>query len=602
MPLKRARNLGEAFFLQHEWHPGRAALIRRTQGIWTPLLWKDLSLQVFAAVEAFERSGLKAQDKIAILSQTRPEWAVLDFAAQILGLVVVPIYPSATSDDAFHILNDSETSLLFVEDSGQREKIASLRPRLPVLKHLISLEDRDKITTETDWQSFDEWGQREAGTIFDLAQIERIKAIALAVNPESPATIVYTSGTEKSPKGVVLTHNHFLETMRSVAAAIPVSHKDITLLCLPVAHILGRFEQMMMLGVGWTVAYAARTASLMDTLKEVRPTVFFGVPRIFEKIQDSLRSKIRGDGSWGRGWITHGAMEIGRRYNRSRFESREVPAALKMSHAVLDKFVFSQIRDQFGGRLRFAVSGGAALPQKTAEFFKALGLLILEGYGLTETTGPVVVNTLENYRFGTVGKPLAGTEIKIKNDGEILIRGSSLFSSYQSISRDSQQNWEEGWFKTGDLGEWDADGYLKIIGRSKELIVTSGGKNISPLKIEEQLRKIPMISQAMVVGDGHSSLAAILTLSVNESRAFCEASGIEFQGTAQLAEDPRLRESLQAQIEEMNRGLSSHERVRAFRVLTRDFSIESGELTPSLKIKRNFCAKKYSDIIEGLYK
>lgn len=599
MSLILGKNLAETLHKRVSAGPGRTALLRKVQGVWTSVSWKEVESQVFAMATALKAAGVGEGDRVAIISQTRPEWAFADWAVMSLGAISVPVYPSVTADDVHFILLDCRAKFAFIENSVQWEKIAALRSRLPELEGVVSFDD---APPGVDAQSLRNWiHASRIGLDVDSA-LALWRESSAAFDGALPATIVYTSGTEGYPKGVVLSHSNFIEVMREIASVIKAGEQDTSLLILPVAHIIGRIEQMLALGLGITTAYAQGLSSFMDDLVEVRPTILFGVPRIFEKIRNGILSGAGTRNKPLQELLSLWSMEAGQRYSQALRNGEKPGFLLRAQHEILDRLVFGKVRSKFGGRLRFSVCGGAPLSHDVAEFFHACGILLLEGYGLTETTGPICLNTPQAFRFGTVGKPLPGASVRFGEDGEILLKGPGLCLGYYGKSQDTEKAFTDGWFHSGDIGLLDAQGYLRITDRKKDIIITSGGKNIAPQRIEDRFKVFPLISHVLVAGDQRNHLTALITVNIEQARLVCEKQGISFRGLEDLVRDEGFLKHVQGIVTKVNSSLATYEQIKKHRVLPRDFSIEAGELTPSMKVKRVFCIRKYADWIEEMYR
>lgn len=600
MALIGGENLNDALFRRVDASPGRFAQLRKVGGEWSGVSWSDIEAEVFATARALAGEGVVAGDRVAIISQTRPEWATADLAILSLGAITVPVYPSVTADDINFIFQDAGVTFVFVENSIHREKVEALRGRLPGLKGIVSFEAPTQASGAKD---FPAWC-RAARAAVDNEPIERQawRERARGLKGDTIATIVYTSGTESAPKGVALTHQNFMAVMGSVADRMRVGEQDVTLLFLPVAHVMGRVEQMMSIGVGWTNAYSPAHSSLMDNLLEVKPTILFGVPQVFERIRQGLLRQVRIPVKWApfREATQDLVVNAGYRYSLAMRSGRG-NWWKSIGRWALDRLFYERVRALFGGRLRFAVSGGAPLGRDVPEFFHACGLSILEGYGLTESTGPVSLNVPDMVRFGSVGKMLPDAELRFAEDGEILLRGPMLFAGYWESSELKPVD-ANAWFPTGDIGRLDSEGYLYITDRKKDIVVTAGGKNIAPFKIESRFKSIPILSHVLIAGDRKNYVTALFTLNVEQARTFSEARKIPFRGVADLVEDERFQRHFRDIVEGVNRKLAPFETIRRYRVLPRDFSIEAGELTPSLKVKRSFCLRKYAEQIEEMYR
>jgi long-chain acyl-CoA synthetase len=602
MALILGNNLADTLLRRVEAGPGRSAILRKRQGVWSALTWEEVERRVFRLAQSLAAEGVGPGDRVALLSQNRPEWALADFAVLSLGAVTVPIYPSLTADDVDYILRDSGATFVFIDDSVQRVKMESLLPSHASIRRVVSF---DPVPQGTAVEASEAWQRRwvDEGVAPLLSFVDWKRTIA-GIARDASATIVYTSGTEGLPKGAVLSHGNFLDVMASAAAAVRIGEQDLTLLFLPMAHIIGRLEEMLSLGVGWTNAYPERPGKLMENLAEIRPTILFGVPRVYEKIRDGVLGALKDSGRdhprrW-REWVVGAGLKYGLAL-RARQDSQRL---VRVQWRLLDRFLLRRIRAQFGGRLRFAISGGAPLPPEVGEFFQGCGIAILEGYGLTETTGPVCLNLPPAPEFGTVGKSMPGVELRIAADGEILLRGPMLFRGYfETASGHARAATDaEGWFATGDIGRIDPRGNLCITDRKKDLIITSGGKNIAPARVEAVFRTEPLVSHVLIAGDRRNYLTALFTLNVEQARSFCEKQGIVFVSLPDLVVDPVFQREFARIVEDLNGRLAPYERVRRFQILSRDFSIEAGELTPSHKVKRTFCVRKYAHLIEEMYR
>lgn len=531
---------------------------------WKTLSWLEAADLVREIAMGLKSRGVKKGDRIAILSATRYEWTLCDLAILSLGGVTVPIYPSVTAEQVAFILEDSGARAVFVENKAQALKVQSVRDKLPELKEIIPIEGSPGIDGSL--------GElRQAGVNESEAEweegISRIKSSEIA-------TIVYTSGTTGPPKGAVLTHNNFMSEVESLTKILNLCERHTGLIFLPLAHILARVVQFWQLRSGCVHAYGRGLNMLMSDVQVVHPHFFVSVPRIFEKIHEQVQAKLEAGGRLKKMFLT----TVGR------------------------GLVHRKIRGLFGRRFRFAVSGGAPLSKDLAEYFHRAGVLVLEGYGLTETTAGIFINSEKAFRFGTVGQSLHGVEKKIAQDGEILIRAPMIFQGYyKNPQATAEALTRDGWFRTGDIGEIDQDGFLRITDRKKDIIVTSAGKNIAPQNIENHLKTSPYISQVMVHGDRRKYLTALITLNRPALKDLLPTEGDRRGESGPLAKHPVVRKVIQRAIEEKNKQLPSYETIKKFVILEDEFTQEAGEVTPTLKLKRKFITQKYQDVINGLY-
>ncbi len=585
------KNLGHLLSLRCQKNPQQAAYLKKKDGQWISYSWSELERQIFEVVSALRSEGIKRGDKVAIISQTRVEWTLVDLAVLSMGAVTVPIYHSVTADEVHYILNDSQARVVFLEDTLQRKKVSPLLEKLASVRLVVSFEggSDDSIRSFKDFLA-------APSANFD---IPTWRADCETFDAQTLATIVYTSGTTGLPKGAELPHLAFLAMIADSQSILDIGPEDRTLLFLPTAHIMGRIEQMLFIGVGWTMAFAESMAGLMDNMAEIKPTILISVPRIYEKFYAALLAKFTKTAH--EKFIFDQALKVGRAYSRALQAGEKPGLKLRLEYKIFDKLIFSKIREKFGGRLRFTVSGGAPLSIEIAEFFHACGVLVLEGYGLTESTGPIVVNRPGEFCFGTVGKVFPSVEIRIAEDGEILLKGPSIFTAYHGMPELTAASFVDGYFASGDIGSFDSKGFLKITDRKKDLIITAGGKNVAPQKIENIIKGDPLFSNAVIFGDREKFLVMLLCLNPSEVKRYFQKLGLAYSSLEEALRDPAFEKVVKARVDSVNAVLPSYEKVKRFRILPRDLSLEAGELTPSLKVKRKFCAQKYSELIQQMY-
>lgn len=557
---------------------------------WLTYNWQDVYDICEGLALALEDIGVQPQDRIAILSQTRVEWWLTDLAVLGMGAVTVPIYQSSTAADIAFILNNSQTKVLILEDKQQYKKWESIANLCPSVKTVITIERHDAVLA---WDDFLQTGRERAakGSSFEQ-NLTKAKL-------DDTATILYTSGTTGQPKGVVLTHRQLVSELEDLFPLLGVSDADKTLSFLPYAHIVGRVEALGALHVGYTLAFAENIERLRLNLKEVKPTALIGVPRIFEKIYGSIITQIEAHPVKKK--LFKWALSVGKDLSKARRENRTISPALMSQYWLADRLVFAQFREKMGGQLRFAMCGGAPLAAEIAELFHAAGILILEGYGLSETTGAITVNAPFSYEFGTVGRPFGDVEIRLAQDGEILVKSDKVMARYYENQEATDEVMSDGFFATGDIGEWTVDGFLKITDRKKDLIKTAGGKYVAPQKLENALKLHPLISNVHIHGDQKKYIVALLTLNRQMLIDFAKKHEISYQDVAALTQHDRIRSLVRKIVADVNSQLGSYETIKAFTILLHDFSIETGELTPSLKVKRKFCDTKYKDVVNSLY-
>jgi len=541
--------------------------------------------------------GLSRGDRVAILSTTRLEWCLVDIGSILGGFVTVPIYPSNLPDQVEYILAHSRARIVFVEDESQYNKVAGVRARLAHLDGIVLMSGGGAAGEGAMTLS----ALRGRGKEYGAGNPGALEARAEEIRPEDDLTVIYTSGTTGPPKGVVTRHSNYAFVVSSALEAVEVPRGSVFLQFLPLAHSLGRLEHFLSFDAMAVSAFARSLQTVAEDLAVVRPEIMVSVPRLYEKFYARVLAKVEEEGGLKQaifGW----AIAVGREASRVRQGGKAVRGFLALKNAVADRLVFRKIRERMGGRLRFFISGGAPLSREIAEFLHALGVLILEGYGLTETSTVTSVNRLERYKFGTVGKALPGTEIRIAEDGEILIRGRHIFREYFNDPAATREAIDaDGWFHSGDIGVLDDEGFLRITDRKKDLIVTSGGKNIAPQNVENLLKNDRFVSQAFVYGDRKKYLTALLTLAPEEITAWAEKRGIAERDMEALAKHPEVLRLMRERVDEVNRGLASFEQVKKFALLGTDFSQETGELTPTLKVRRKVVIAKYGRILDDLY-
>ena len=570
----------------------RSALRYKVSGAWRDVSWNDWNQRARRIALGLTTLGVQPGDRVCILAQTRPEWVYADIGILMAGATTVPIYPSNLADQCAYIVENSEAKVVFAEDEKQLAKLTKLRASLPGLKQVVLI--AGNAPAGESWVTTLDALMVAGDAVPGGAEVLNQRAASLT--SETPLTFVYTSGTTGNPKGVVLTHGNFVFECEAADEVFDIRADDTQLLFLPLAHIFAKLIYMIALKNGHTIAFAESIERVVDNLKETRPQFVASVPRIYEKIYSKVTSGAK-DAGGAKLKIFNWAMKVGRASSAAR--QRGEPGG-GFAFALANKLVFSKLHATFGGNLRFFISGGAPLSRDIAEFFHAAGITILEGYGLTETTAATHINRLEKYKFGTVGLPLPGVETRIAPDGEILMRGPNVMVGYYKRPEDTAESIDaEGWFHSGDIGEIDSDGFLRITDRKKDLIVNAGGKNIAPQNVENLLKTESLISQAMLYGDKMPYCVALLT--VNEENARKLLGGAAGKGYAELSQAPEVRAELEAAITRVNQRLAAYEQVKKFAVLPNDFAQDSGELTPTLKVKRKFCTQKYQSFIDALY-
>jgi long-chain acyl-CoA synthetase len=580
--------------------PDREAFRHPTpDGGWKSLTWKDTMTRVRAIASGLRALGLVDEARVTILAGTRLEWVLADLGIMCAAGATTTIYPSNTPDECAFILKDSGTVLVFAEDDKQVKKLRQKKGELPAIKKVITFE---KVQSEDDWViSLAEL--EEKGRAYDGANPAEFERVAKSVTKERLATIIYTSGTTGTPKGVELLQDCWLFQAEGIEKLGLLRADDVQYFWLPLAHVFGKVLAAAQLKIGFSTAIDGRVDKIVENLGVVRPTFVAAVPRIFEKVYNKVVGGAKEAG--GLKWtIFQWALEVGKQVSHERQAGRQPGGLLALKNLIATRLVFSKLQQRFGGRLRYFVSGSAPLNRDIAEFFHAFGILILEGYGLTEASASNFVNRPEKYKFGTVGLPIPGTEVKIaESDGEILLRCRGVMRGYHGLPDATKECIDaDGWFHTGDIGEFDAEGFLKITDRKKDLIKTSGGKYVAPQLLEGKLKTLsPLISQAVIHGDKRNYCSALVTVDEEALKKWGADRGLP-GSYADLSQRDELRAEVQKAIDELNRGLPSYSTVKKFAILPSDFTIESGELTASMKVRRKVVEKKYQAMLDDFYK
>ena len=573
-------------------------LTSKVDGQWRPWTSDQFRTAVEELSLGLRALGVEKGDRVAILSENRPEWAIADLATLTAAAVDVPIYATLTPAQVKYILEDSQAKVVFVSTVAQARKVAEVRAQLPQVQHLIRMAPGD---FPEGFVSLEE--VREKGRSALAADPQAVRKRAAEVKPDDLATLIYTSGTTGDPKGVMLVHSNIVSNVAAARQVFSVlAQDDVALSFLPLCHI---FERMagyyMMLEVGATIAYAESVEAVPANMAEVRPTLMCSVPRLYEKIYARVLEKVAGDPP-ARQKIFRWAIGVGRRLFLHR-SARTSPSLFDRARGLAaDKLVFGKIRARTGGRLKLFVSGGAPLSREINEFFGGVGLLIVEGYGLTETSPVITCNRPDRFKPGTVGLPLPGVEVKIAADGEILTRGPHVMKGYYNKPQATAEAIDaEGWFHTGDVGVIDADGFLTITDRKKDLIVTSGGKNIAPQPIENVIKNSPLVGEVVMIGDRRNFPSALVVPNFETLEKWARDKGLSFSSREDLVERPEVVALYDQTVRDMTPHLAGFERIKKVALLPREFTLESGELTPTLKVKRRVIEQKYKDVIDRIY-
>ena len=561
----------------------------KKDGEWREMSYTEMGEAIDEIALGLVDLGIEAGDRVCILAETRLEWTLASLGASAAGAVAVPVYPTNAPSECKWVAGNSGARAIFCENEGQRAKIEEVRDGLPDLEHVIGIDEGGGELSLDELRA--RGRERDRGELGPRQE---------QVSPEDPYTIVYTSGTTGAPKGVVLTHANAMAVCQMVEELEFVEPGDVSYLYLPLAHVFALITMLATVDEGTTLIYfGGNTREILAEIIETKPTYVPSVPRIFEKLYGAAM-KMVASGSDEEQERFRKAVKLGVEVRTRRDRGDEVPAELAEQFEQADKEIFQRVRGLFGGQVRQAVSGAAPIAPEILEFFYAAGVPVLEGWGMTETTGVGTVGTLDHFKFGTVGRALPGVEIKIAEDGEILCKGPHIFREYWRNPEATEETMSDGWLRTGDLGELDDEGYLKITGRKKDIIITAGGKNLTPANIENDLKQSPFISQAVMYGDRKPFPVAMITLDPEEIVPWAKEQGLP-EDIESLAENEKVHEIVQAELDRANSNYARVEQIKKFTILDHDLSVETGELTPSLKVKRNVIYDRYGDVFESLY-
>jgi long-chain acyl-CoA synthetase len=598
MASESFRSIPELFLYRVTSTPDAEAFLSPQGGGWKTYSWRDVDTKVRAIASGLRSLGLNAEERCSILCSTRVEWILCDFATLCASGATTTIYPSNTPEECAYIINDSSSRFVFAENDEQVDKLLEVRDQIPSIVKVIVIDGSS---------GHDGWVMSLAdleteGDKLNESDPDGFERVAKAVEPHHLATLIYTSGTTGTPKGVELTHDCWIFEAESMDAIGIMTATDRQFLFLPLAHSFAKVLEVAILRIGIPTAVDGRIDRLIENLAVVQPTFMGAVPRIFEKVYNKVVSGAHEAGGL-KLRIFNWAIAVGAEVSSLRQQGKEPAGVLSLKNAVADRLVFSKLRARFGGRIRFFISGGAPLSSEIAEFFHACGILILEGYGLTESSAASFVNRPNAYKFGSVGQAIPGVEVQIaESDGEILIKGRGIMRGYYNLPEASAEVLNDGWLHTGDIGELDQEGFLRITDRKKDLIKTSGGKYVAPQKLEGKLKTIsPIISQVLVHGNMRNYCTALVTLNEDEVRKWAADNGLGSASYADITSNERTHAMIQPFVDTLNAKLASYETIKKFALLPADFGEDTGELTPTLKVKRKVVEAKYRDILDGFY-
>ena len=592
------RTVPEMFLDRVAKTPDREAFQFPTASGWGRYTWREVGQKVRSIAGGLRSLGLQNEQRGGIICSTRVEWILVDIGIMSAGGATTTIYPSNTPEECAYILKDSSTQFLFAENDEQAAKIAKVKAEVGELKKIIVIEGKGgldgwAITLDELMKAGDAWNTANPGQYEENAQ---------SLRGDSLATLIYTSGTTGQPKGVELTHDCWVYEGTGIEELGLLKLDDVQYLWLPLAHSFGKVLEAAQLKIGFSTAVDGRIDKLVDNLAVVKPTFVAAVPRIFEKVYNKVVAGAK-DGGGAKYGIFKWAVEVGKEASKLKQQGKQPGGLLAIKYAIATKLVFSKLQNRFGGRLKYFVSGSAPLSRELAEFFHAADILILEGYGLTESSAASFVNRPDKYRFGTVGLPLPGTQVKLAEDGEILIKGRGIMRGYHHLPGPTAEALDaDGWLHTGDIGKVLPEGYLQITDRKKDLIKTSGGKYVAPQELEGKMKVLcPYVSQLVVHGDNRNFCVALVTIEEEAIKKWARESGLGELSYGDIAAHPKTRELLKGFFQQLNANLASYESIKDFAILPADLTQEAGELTPSLKLKRKFVEKKYSHLLEKFY-
>ena len=572
---------------------------RKVEGKYEGVSYSEFKKETDGFAFGLAALGLKAGDKVAIISENRPEWVYSDMAILNLGGIDIPIYPSLTADSIEFILTNSDSRGVIVSNKFQLNKILKIRDKLKNLQFTIVMNESDMLNDVSALYTFRDI--QEMGEIFKTNHPNYVSESRKNINEDDLCTIIYTSGTTGEPKGVMLTHKNILSNVRAALNSFPIDDKDTFLSFLPLCHI---FERMAgyytCFTAGSTLCFAESIETVSQNLLEAKPTLMMTVPRLFERMHSRIIKNVSSESSL-RQKIFYWAIDIGRKYVASKKYGKLSPI-ITTQNKLADRLVFKKIKEKTGGNLRFFISGGAALSKELGEFFDAIGISILEGYGLTESSPVIAANRIDDYKFGTVGKPLPGVEVKIAPDGEILARGDNIMQGYYKNKKETDAAIKDRWLHTGDIGEFDKDGFLNITDRKKHLFKTTAGKYIAPTPIENLFSASEFVDQFVLIGDKRMFLTALIVPDYEAIKEYADSHRIPYNNLDDLVKKKEIYDLFEKELTKFQKKLANYEKVRKFALLEKPFTLENGEITPSLKVKRKIVEEKYSHLIEEMYR
>jgi long-chain acyl-CoA synthetase len=580
----------------------RVAIEKKLKGSWRSASWNEYFEKARATGLGLYSLGVRKGQMVAILSDNRLEWLYTDMGGLGIGAVIIPVYPTLVPEEIEYILNNSETRAIAVENKTQLAKVLEIAGKCPKLENIIVMEDADADQSRTNVMSFTDL--MEKGREMHRGDPSLFEKLSREVAPDDLATIVYTSGTTGLPKGAMISHGNIFWVVQSLDAIRPhfASDSDCTVPFLPLSHVFeriaGHFYGMY---CGITASYAESIDTLLSDFEQKRPTMILAVPRVCEKVYQKIMAQVREQSPFKQKVFSWG-QKVGYRISELREKHRDIPFWLKLKYRIAYAMIFKKLQDKLGGRVTWMTASGAPTAEEIIRFFNAAGITVIQGYGMTETTAPATMQSLSDYRIGTTGKPLPGQDITIADDGEILIKGGNVIRGYWKLPVETREAFTpDGYFMSGDIGMFDEEGNLLITDRKKDLIITSGGKNVAPQKIENLFKSDPLFTQFIVIGEKKKYLSGLCNINPDEAVRLARAEGISPHGPAELLDDMKFLDIVQKHVDERNTHLAKYETIKQWKIVKNDFTQEGGELTPSLKVKRKVVAQKYKDLIDGMY-
>jgi long-chain acyl-CoA synthetase len=597
---KMSNNLGKIFREQAKKYGARVAIEKKLEGAWQSITWEEYYENARAIGLGLYSMGIRKGDRVALLSQNRLEWVISDMGIIGIGAVTVPIYVTLPPSEVAYIIGNSECKVFIAEGKGSLENALDIIDECPFLEKIVVIDTRDCDTSSERVLGFEVLKAR--GKELEAVESGLFERLTDEIDVEDLATIVYTSGTTGPPKGAMISHGNILAVFDGLDAAVPAYDTDVTVPFLPLCHVFERVAgHFYGMHVGITTHYAEAFDTIVQDIQEKKPTIILAVPRVCEKVYAKIHGQVKEQPRLLQA-VFQWAVKVGTRVSRLKEKKQDIPFLLNLRYRIAFKLVYKKIGQALGGRVRWMTAAGAPLAREIADFFNATGIFVIEGYGMTECSAPATLNVLDDYKFGTTGKPLPCNRIKISDDGEVLIKGENVIKGYWKMPEHTKEAFtEDGWLKTGDIGRLDEDGFLVITDRKKDLIITAGGKNIAPQNIENLFKKDPLFEQIVVVGDAKKYLVALINLNIEEAARLAREEKLQFTDLQKLPENHDFLAIVDRHVEDRNRHLARFETIKYYRLLSQPFSEDSGELTPSLKVKRKVVMEKYRDLIDSMY-